>query len=128
MGGSTSGGTTDTPDATTSEPTGSPTTAGGGASVCPPFVAKSVECNPEYDYATELGYCTEIFASLETYYGADCVAAFEDALACAATLDCEAFNAEEKSPGCEAEEAAFEELCDLAGGSTGGNGSGSSGG
>ncbi len=100
--------------------TGEPTTAtAGGDGVCPALAAKSAECVPEYDYKSELNYCVELFAALEEY-GADCVAAYEEALACASTLDCADFNAKKEPTACAGALDAAEEACGF-GGSTGGS-------
>jgi len=129
--GSTSdggGGSTNTPSGTSDDPTAGNTTT-GDASACAAYTTKAVECDPDqYDYDTQLSYCTELRATIEMYYGADCVAAYDEVLVCATTLDCEAFN-DDSGNGCQAAQDAFEETCNIpVGGSSGGAGGSTSGG
>lgn len=100
-----------------------PPTSGDAGDPCAAIAERSVECESDTDYDTALDYCADTFAYLDATYGGDCVAAYEDVLACVLTLDCKSFNAEPRT-GCPAEQQAFEAACGFAGGESTSSGGG----
>lgn len=112
-GSATDSGTGTTGTGTTGEPTtgGTGTSTTGGADippVCKAYGAKIAECyGPRYAGMTEQ-YCAISLMAYEMY-GADCVKAFEDFLACLSGLSCEVLMSD--MPFCEAEGAALNGAC-----------------
>jgi hypothetical protein len=106
-----SGTTTDatTGDATTDATTGGSTTGGVEVPpVCKSYGAKIAECyNARYGAMTEQ-YCAMALMAYEAY-GADCVKAYEDVLACLSALSCDVLTGD--MPYCETESAALEPAC-----------------
>jgi hypothetical protein len=66
-------------------------------------------CYDEDAGAAAAQYCAEEIALFEKYYGADCVTAYEEWLACLSALTCDEFMG--KEPVCEPETAALEMNC-----------------
>jgi hypothetical protein len=115
-GTATDSGTSEatTTDATTGEATTDATTGGsttGGVEVppvCKSYGAKIAECyNARYGAMTEQ-YCAMALMAYEAY-GADCVKAYEDFLACLSALSCAEFTGPD--PVCEAEAMKLEPAC-----------------
>ncbi|MCA9637243.1 MAG: hypothetical protein KC420_14550 [Myxococcales bacterium] len=107
--GSTSGTSGSTSGTTTSETTGGSTTGEPPSPLCIGYANKYVECymNPRY-YDPGIAYCEEGLAYYATI-GADCLAAFEEYVACLSALDCDDFMGDQV--GCANEEDGLNKAC-----------------
>ncbi len=111
MTGDTTEGPADTTEgpADTTEGPGE-TTGGTEPRICLTYGDQITECYmDEKAGAAATEYCAEILAAYEKTYGPDCVAAFEDYLACLSALTCEEFTGPD--PVCEKEGTAIETAC-----------------
>ncbi|MCA9650129.1 MAG: hypothetical protein H6712_35240 [Myxococcales bacterium] len=84
---------------------------GGGSEICVTYGAHVTECFMSEEYGAEAQmYCEQLLQDYYDLAGADCVAAFEDYLACLNNLVCDDF-VMDPTPGCEKEDAAIDVAC-----------------
>lgn len=90
---------------------GAETTTGGGVipESCSTYADLVTMCYDAEAGASAATYCAEAFAAYEASYGAECVAAFEDWLACLSALTCEEFTGAD--PVCADQATALETAC-----------------
>jgi hypothetical protein len=99
------------PGADTSTGPGAETTTGGVEvpPACATYADLVTMCYDAEAGAGAASYCADAFANYEANYGAECVAAFEDWLACLSALTCEEFTGAE--PVCADQSGALETAC-----------------
>lgn len=90
---------------------GAETTTGGGVipESCSTYADLVTMCYDAKAGAAAASYCADAFTNYEANYGAECVAAFEDWLACLSALTCEEFTGAD--PVCEEQATALETAC-----------------
>jgi hypothetical protein len=105
--------TTETPSETTEGPgdtTAGSTDGGELPPICTTYGDQITECYmDEKAGASAAMYCGEVIAGYEKAYGAECVTAFEEFLACLSALTCEEFTGAD--PVCEEQNMALETAC-----------------
>lgn len=86
-----------------------PTTGGDVPPACAAYGDAVTLCYDAEAGASAASYCAEAFANYEMNYGAECVAAFEDWLACLSALTCEELTGAD--PVCADQSGALETAC-----------------
>ncbi len=116
MTSSATGDSTGTPADSTGTPadsTGTPPETTGGPvvpEICTTYGDQITECYMDMRAgAAAAEYCAEVIAGYEAAYGAECVAAFEDFLACLSALTCDEFTGAD--PVCTEQSMAIETAC-----------------
>ena len=101
-GGTSSGGTSSSAESSSTTGTAVPP-------ACTAYGDAITLCYDAEAGASAAQYCAEVFANYETNYGAECVAAFEEWLACLSALTCEELTGAD--PVCPDQQGTLETVC-----------------